>query len=451
MWTGGFPEPLTFSIRALRQLRARAGDFDVVHDNQALGYGMLGVPRLGLPLVTSIHHPITVDRRLDLAGRRLAAAAGQGAAGTASCACRAGWPGGGPADHRLRVLAGRISAGTFGVRARTACTSCRSAWTPGCSGRAREPRVPRPDRDDLTSADVPLKGLVSLLQALAKLAHRARRAPGRRRQPPRAADAASAVGAARPRRRGHASSRASADEELVDAARQRGDRLRPVPVRGVLAARRGAHGHRARRWSPPRAARCPRWPATRARARAAGRRGGTRRRAAARLLDSPRRDPRTGARADRACRRGAASGSRWPAVARADRRSLPRGHRRHRAGGAAMTPNGARSSRADRRLHPVSRIAPGDRVLDLGCGAGRHAFEVLPARRARGRADLDGGELSRGRRDVRAPCGSRRGRPAAPRRPRWRADALQPAVPRRALRPGHRRRDHGARPATTRA
>jgi glycosyltransferase involved in cell wall biosynthesis len=69
MWAGAFPEPLTFSIRALRALRQRRGEFDIVHDNQGLGYGMLGVRRLGLPLVTSIHHPITVDKRLDLADR----------------------------------------------------------------------------------------------------------------------------------------------------------------------------------------------------------------------------------------------------------------------------------------------------------------------------------------------------------------------------------------------
>ena len=67
MWGGAFPEPLTFSLRALRVLTARAADFDVVHDNQGLGYGMLGVRRLGLPLVTSIHHPISVDKRIDLA------------------------------------------------------------------------------------------------------------------------------------------------------------------------------------------------------------------------------------------------------------------------------------------------------------------------------------------------------------------------------------------------
>jgi glycosyltransferase involved in cell wall biosynthesis len=70
MWSGAFPEPLTFSLRALRDLGARRRDFDVVHDNQGLGYGLLGVPRLGLPLVTSIHHPISVDRRIELAEAR---------------------------------------------------------------------------------------------------------------------------------------------------------------------------------------------------------------------------------------------------------------------------------------------------------------------------------------------------------------------------------------------
>ena len=70
MWTAAFPEPLTFSIRALRALRQRRADFDIVHDNQVLAYGLLGIPRLGLPLVTSIHHPISVDRRIELAQAR---------------------------------------------------------------------------------------------------------------------------------------------------------------------------------------------------------------------------------------------------------------------------------------------------------------------------------------------------------------------------------------------
>ena len=64
------PSRLTFSLRALRALRARRGDFDVVHDNQVLAYGMLGLGRLGLPVVTSIHHPISVDRRIELAAAR---------------------------------------------------------------------------------------------------------------------------------------------------------------------------------------------------------------------------------------------------------------------------------------------------------------------------------------------------------------------------------------------
>ncbi|QBI52920.1 glycosyltransferase family 4 protein [Streptomonospora litoralis] len=66
MWTAGFPEPLTFSLRALRELRARSDEFDVVHDNQTLGYGQLGIRAAGLPMVTTIHHPITVDRRIEV-------------------------------------------------------------------------------------------------------------------------------------------------------------------------------------------------------------------------------------------------------------------------------------------------------------------------------------------------------------------------------------------------
>lgn len=70
MWTAGFPEPLTFSLRAARLLRRRAAEFDVVHDNQCLGYGLLAIEKAGLPLVATIHHPITRDRDLDLASAR---------------------------------------------------------------------------------------------------------------------------------------------------------------------------------------------------------------------------------------------------------------------------------------------------------------------------------------------------------------------------------------------
>ncbi|MDP3968161.1 MAG: glycosyltransferase family 4 protein [Nocardioides sp.] len=67
MCTAGFPEPKTFSKRVARLLEARAGEFDIAHDNQVLGYGMRDIAEAGLPLITTIHHPITFDRRVDLA------------------------------------------------------------------------------------------------------------------------------------------------------------------------------------------------------------------------------------------------------------------------------------------------------------------------------------------------------------------------------------------------
>jgi glycosyltransferase involved in cell wall biosynthesis len=70
MCAAGFPEPKTFSTRVARLLAGRVDDFDVVHDNQVLGYGMLRIEALGLPLVTTIHHPITLDRRFDIAQAR---------------------------------------------------------------------------------------------------------------------------------------------------------------------------------------------------------------------------------------------------------------------------------------------------------------------------------------------------------------------------------------------
>ncbi|MDN5896345.1 MAG: glycosyltransferase family 4 protein, partial [Nocardioides sp.] len=70
MWTAGFPEPRTFSKRVARLLKDRTGDFDIVHDNQVLGYGMLDIMDSGMPLITTLHHPITFDRRLDLAAAK---------------------------------------------------------------------------------------------------------------------------------------------------------------------------------------------------------------------------------------------------------------------------------------------------------------------------------------------------------------------------------------------
>lgn len=166
MWTGGFPEPLTFSLRARRHLRARRGDFDVVHDNQTLGYGLLG--DLGAPLVTTIHHPITVDRRLELDAAE---------------------------DWKRRASVRRWYA--FTRMQKRVARRLPSVLTVSGSSRAEivEDLAVRPDRihvvhigadTDLfspdpsvavvpgrivttSSADVPLKGLVFLVEALAKV------------------------------------------------------------------------------------------------------------------------------------------------------------------------------------------------------------------------------------------------------------------------------------------
>jgi glycosyltransferase involved in cell wall biosynthesis len=67
MCTAGFPEPWAFSERARRLLKSRRDDFDLVHDNQCLGTGIVGMMDDGWPVSATIHHPITVDRELDLA------------------------------------------------------------------------------------------------------------------------------------------------------------------------------------------------------------------------------------------------------------------------------------------------------------------------------------------------------------------------------------------------
>jgi hypothetical protein len=69
--TGGFAEPWTFGERARNWVLANAGLFDVVHDNQTLAPGVLDLQRAGLPVVTTIHHPITRDLRMALSEERV--------------------------------------------------------------------------------------------------------------------------------------------------------------------------------------------------------------------------------------------------------------------------------------------------------------------------------------------------------------------------------------------
>ncbi|MEY4372506.1 MAG: hypothetical protein RL219_1275 [Actinomycetota bacterium] len=62
---GTFSEPLAFSVRAVKALRPRVRDFDLVHDNQCLGYGCVQIEKM-MPLITTLHHPITKDRELEM-------------------------------------------------------------------------------------------------------------------------------------------------------------------------------------------------------------------------------------------------------------------------------------------------------------------------------------------------------------------------------------------------
>ncbi len=168
MWTAAFPEPLTFSLRALRALRPRAGDFDVVHDNQVLAYGMLGIARLGLPLVTSIHHPISVDRRIELAA----------ATGFARLSKRR-WYGFVRMQGRVARRVGPILTGSESSRD----DICRDFRVPpenvhviplGVDTRLFHPRTqPRAGGRILavaSAADSPVKGIATLLRAVGKLA-----------------------------------------------------------------------------------------------------------------------------------------------------------------------------------------------------------------------------------------------------------------------------------------
>jgi glycosyltransferase involved in cell wall biosynthesis len=62
---GQFAEPRAFSARAKHTLAKRTRDFDLVHDNQCLGYGILDIEKM-IPTIVTLHHPITRDRALEL-------------------------------------------------------------------------------------------------------------------------------------------------------------------------------------------------------------------------------------------------------------------------------------------------------------------------------------------------------------------------------------------------
>jgi glycosyltransferase involved in cell wall biosynthesis len=62
---GQFAEPRAFSTRAQQALAKRKHDFDLVHDNQCLGWGILDIEKM-IPTIVTLHHPITRDRALEM-------------------------------------------------------------------------------------------------------------------------------------------------------------------------------------------------------------------------------------------------------------------------------------------------------------------------------------------------------------------------------------------------
>ena len=167
MCTAGFPEPRTFSTRVAKLLAQRAGDFDVIHDNQVLGHGIADLERrTGIPVVATIHHPITLDRRIDLAEattwrRRLTLRRWYGFLRMQASVAR-----------RMRLVLTPSESSRRDVVADFGVDPSRIRVVKlGVDERFRPPTLPRvPGRImAMASADMPMKGIATLLEAFAKL------------------------------------------------------------------------------------------------------------------------------------------------------------------------------------------------------------------------------------------------------------------------------------------
>jgi len=168
MCTAGFPEPWTFSLRARQMLSVRRDEFDLVHDNQCLGYGIQGMMEDGWPVLETLHHPITVDRQLALSH----------STNPWQQFSQRRWFG----FLRMQVKVARSlprivtvsQSSKTDITAQMGVDNNRMTVVPvGVDHtvfRPREDVEPVPGRIMVTSSsDVPMKGLVPLLEAVAKL------------------------------------------------------------------------------------------------------------------------------------------------------------------------------------------------------------------------------------------------------------------------------------------
>jgi glycosyltransferase involved in cell wall biosynthesis len=138
----------------------------VVQDNQTLGYGLLGIQKL-FPVVGTIHHPISVDRRIEL----------EAAQGVKKLTMRRWY---GFVKMQSRV-APRLSP-ILTVSESSLADIHRDFNVPqanlrliplGVDTRYFHPRPDKPKRKGsivaVASADSPMKGVATLLRAVAKL------------------------------------------------------------------------------------------------------------------------------------------------------------------------------------------------------------------------------------------------------------------------------------------
>ena len=169
-YLGFLPEPFAFSLRALGAVKRRlaAGEhWDVVHDVQCLGWGILGIRALGLPVVSTIHHPLSVDRRASFVrDRNLREAIGT----------MAFYPIGMQSTVARRIervftsseASAREIQRDFGVRRERLCMVANGVDTELYSP---DPDVARDPAEILCvgRASDPNKGVVNLVEALARL------------------------------------------------------------------------------------------------------------------------------------------------------------------------------------------------------------------------------------------------------------------------------------------
>lgn len=171
MITGGFPEPYTFGRRIGKYLSVHGYDYDLIHDNQSLCYGLLKLQSKGFPVVATVHHPITRDLEIALAA----------APNLWRGIMIRRW-------HSFLYMQKKVVKGLKHIVTVSECSrrDIAEAFTVEEQGIslvyngidtevfAPGPDVPRiPYRIMTTaSADQPLKGLRFLLEAVAKLRHR---------------------------------------------------------------------------------------------------------------------------------------------------------------------------------------------------------------------------------------------------------------------------------------